>query len=55
MNGKGQIIQLEKQTNKQTKQKTKHDQFISICVVAGCDYLKNIQTVRIIKAKRLVQ
>jgi len=26
MNGKGEVIQLEKQTNKQTKQKTKQKQ-----------------------------
>ena len=32
-----------------------HDKFVSMCVVAGCDYLKNIKTIGINKTKQLVQ
>lgn len=52
MNGKGEVIQLEKALS---HLKLTHDKFILMCVVAGCDYLKNIKTIGINKAKQLVQ
>ena len=52
MNGKGEVIQLEKALS---HLKLTHDKFVSMCVVAGCDYLKNIKTIGINKAKQFVQ
>ena len=52
MNGKGELIQLEKALS---HLKLTHDKFIAMCVAAGCDYLKNIKTIGINKAKQLVQ
>jgi len=42
MNGKGEVIELEKALS---HLQLTHDQFISMCVAAGCDYLKNIKTI----------
>ena len=50
MNGKGDVIQLEKAL---AYHQLTYDQFISMCVAAGCDYLKNITTIDIHKAKQL--
>ena len=52
MNGKGEVIELEKALS---HLQLTHDQFISMCVAAGCDYLKNIKTIGIHKAKQLVK
>ena len=52
MNGKGDVIQLEKPL---AHHQLTYDQFISMCVAPGCDYLKNIKTIGIHKAKRLVK
>ena len=52
MNGKADVIQMEKALHH--LQLTK-DQFLSMCVVAGCDYLKNIKGIGIYKAKQLVK
>ena len=52
MNGKADVIQMEQALHH--LQLTK-DQFLSMCVVAGCDYLKNIKGIGIYKAKQLVK
>ena len=52
MNGKGDVIELE---NALSHHQLTYDQFISMCVAAGCDYLKNIKTIGIHKAKQLVK
>lgn len=52
MNGKGDVIELE---NALSHHQLTYDQFISMCVAAGCDYLKNIKTIGIYKAKQLVK
>jgi len=50
MNGKGEVFQFEKVLS---HLKLTHDKFVSMCVVAGCDYLKNIKTIGIKKGKQL--
>lgn len=52
MNGKGEVIELEEAL---AHHQLTHEQFISMCVAAGCDYLKNIKTIGIHKAKQLVK
>ena len=52
MNGKGEVIELEEAL---AHHQLTHDQFVSMCVAAGCDYLKNIKTIGIHKAKQLVK
>ena len=52
MSGKGKVIELEKALS---HLQLTHDQFISMCVAAGCDYLKNNKTIGIHKAKQLVK
>ena len=52
MNGKADVIEMEQALHH--LQLTK-DQFLSMCVVAGCDYLKNIKGIGIHKAKQLVK
>ena len=52
MNGKADVIQMEQALHH--LQLTK-DQFLSMCVVAGCDYLKNIKGIGIYKPKQLVK
>ena len=50
MNGKADVIQMEKALHH--LQLTK-DQFLSMCVVAGCDYLKNLRALVFIKPNNL--
>ena len=52
MNGKGQVIGFQ---NALSHLQLTHDQFVSMCVAAGCDYLKNIKTIGIHKANQLVR
>lgn len=52
MNGKEDVIELE---NALSHHQLTYDQFISMCVAAGCDYLKNIKIIGIYKAKQLVK
>jgi len=50
MNGKADVIEMEQALHH--LQLTK-DQFLSMCVVAGCDYLKNIKGMVFIKPNNL--
>ena len=52
MNGKADMIEMDQALHH--LQVTK-DQFLSMCVVAGCDYLKNSKGIGIYKAKQLVK
>ena len=52
MNGKVDAIEMEQVLR---HLQLTQDQFISMCVIAGCDYLKNIKSIGIHKAKQFVK
>ena len=52
MNEKGEAIEFKSVL---AHLQLSHEQFISMCVAAGCDFLSNIKTIGIHKARQLVK